>query len=289
MGNQGVYQVYCHLRLDTQYLVLWHADISLCHDWRYHLDVSIFCCIVCIVALTHYRRLTRIAGCVPLEISFLVAFSQLVPAHTVALFKGVISMRVPRFPGLYVLTVIVLAITPVLTSAAVFLALYGFMVSWAYLRFYKTAFPDLDTSQSTLRGDASESFALAEFFPEPLRPAVSHISESVFALLVSMRLCSPFSAADSVAHRNRGDFSSSRSTPGSSRAETERRRALALKALDQRLNASMTSKVSQPTNTLGGDVVQQPGSVVQAPMIDSKNNGILGETSYSPEGEDSNH
>lgn len=110
--------------------------------------------------------LTVIAGTVSLQISFLVAFSQLVPAHTVTLFRGLLSMRVPRFPLLYIGVVTLLSMTPFLSSASVWLSTFGFFTSWTYLRFYKTAFPDLDSSQPTsLRGDASETFALAEFFP----------------------------------------------------------------------------------------------------------------------------
>lgn len=194
-------------------------------------------------------------------------------------------MRVPRFPSLFILAVIVLAFTPLFTAASVLLVLSGFMVSWTYLRFYKTAFPDLDVSRSTLRGDASETFALAEFFPEPLQPTVSNLSEIVFNLLVAVRICTPFSSADTSAQRSRSEFTSSRPSHGSSRAETERRRALALKALDQRLNAGKAARVAQPAGTVGGDVVQQPVPITQTPTIDSGNDKILGETSYVQESE----
>ncbi|CAI4217331.1 unnamed protein product [Parascedosporium putredinis] len=111
--------------------------------------------------------LSVIAGTTPIQISLLVAFSQLVPAHTVTLFRGIISLRVPRFPSS--------------TSE-----------SWTYLRFYKLVFPDLDSSQpSSLRGDASETFAFAEFFPGPAKPIVSQFSNAVFDILVSLRICTP--------------------------------------------------------------------------------------------------
>src|ERR1700760_4478038 len=117
-----------------------------------------------------------INGTIPLQISFLIAFSQLVPTHTVTLFRGIISMRVPRFPILHVLGVFILSLTPLLSSASLFLVTSAFLTSWTYLRFYKSAFPDLDTAQSTLRGDASETFAFAEFFPDPARPFVAAFS-----------------------------------------------------------------------------------------------------------------
>lgn len=232
-----------------------------------------------------FPSLTSIAGGIPLQISFLVAFSQLVPAHTVTLFRGIISLRVPRFPLLYLLLITLLSLTPLFTIASFFLAILGFLVSWTYLRFYKTAFPDLDSSQpSSLRGDASETFAFAEFFPEPIKGPIAAFSAQIYNLLVTLHICTPFSAADVSA--SRGDSYMSRTVPTSTRAETERRRALALKALDQRLHAATatTAKVPQPPATLSHDVSAQPKPSTQTAMTSQPAN-MLGETSYMPDRE----
>jgi hypothetical protein len=228
-------------------------------------------------------RLTVIAGTVPLQISFLVAFSQLVPAHTVTLFRGIISLRVPRFPLLYIGLVTVLSLTPLLSSASFFLAISAFLTSWTYLRFYKKVFPDLDSSQPTsLRGDASETFAFAEFFPGPAKPFVAAFSAQIFEILVAMRICAPFSQADVSAAR--GDNFLQRSTPGSARAEAERRRALALKALDQRLHAATASRSQSqpPTQPTGPTVQMQPQPSTQTAMT-SQPATMLGETNYAPD------
>lgn len=203
------------------------------------------------------------------------------------LFKGIISLRVPRFPILHVIAVFLLSLTPLLSIASFLLVSTGFLTSWTYLRFYKPAFPDLDSAQSaSLRGDASETFAFAEFFPDAVKPVISSFSNSIFNILVAFKICTPFSAADVSA--SRGDTSSlqsqQRSTPGGARAEAERRRALALKALDQRLHAAtskgMGTSIPQPAPAIHTPPVQaqpQPSSQTMAPM--------LGETSYTPERE----
>jgi hypothetical protein len=197
-------------------------------------------------------------------------------------------MRVPRFPLLYVLLVTLLSFTPLLTTASFLLATFGFLVSWTYLRFYKTAFPDLDTSQPTrLRGDASETFAFAEFFPEPVRPPVAAFSSVVYNILVAARICTPFSAADVSA--SRGESFVQRSAPGSTRAETERRRALALKVLDQRLHAATagagaTAKNPQPASSAATDVTTQLKPSTQTAMT-SQPASMLGETNYVPDTE----
>ena len=240
--------------------------------------------------------LTVVAGTIPLQISFLVAFSQLVPAHTVTLFKGVLSLRVPRFPLLYIGIVTVLALTPLLTIASLLLALTGFITSWTYLRFFKTVFPDLDSSQpASMRGDASESFAFAEFFPGPVKPVVAALSDQVFGVLVAMRICTPFSAAD-VSAASGGNhhhlLQRGSGPPGGVRAEAERRRALALKALDQRLHAataagpSRSSSSHAPPGRSASPAVQQPQP--QPPpstqtAVTSQPNAMLGETNYNPD------
>ncbi|KAG9246902.1 eukaryotic integral membrane protein [Calycina marina] len=227
--------------------------------------------------------LTSINGTIPLQISFLVAFSQLVPAHTVTLFRGVISLRVPRSPLIHVLTIIILSLTTILSSASFFLVTNAFMTSWIYLRFYKTTLPDLETSQpSILRGDPSETFAFAEFFPDPVRPAIATLSAQVYQVLVTAKICTPFAqqdlgAARSEAYGQRG----AGGAPGGARAEAERRRARALQHLDQRLQAATTGG-SKPQAPLPQ---APPASVHVQPQPDNQPT-MLGETSYIPDRED---
>ncbi|RKU47321.1 hypothetical protein DL546_003207 [Coniochaeta pulveracea] len=240
--------------------------------------------------------LTTIAGTIPLQISFLVAFSQLVPAHTVTLFRGILSLRVPRFPLLYIGLVALLSMTPLLTSASLLLAIFGFLTSWTYLRFYKTVFPDLDSSTqpASLRGDASETFAFHEFFPGPVKPIVASISAAIFDALVAVRICTPFSSTEGYQHQQHQH----RGVPGSARAEAERRRALALKALDQRLNAatahaasrsqqaSSSPAASTPAPSTTGPTVQtQPALIAQTAMTSQPGTTLLGETNYNPDHE----
>jgi hypothetical protein len=230
--------------------------------------------------------LTTINGTIPLQISFLVAFSQLVPAHTVTLFRGVLSSRVPRFPLIYIGLITVANFTPWISAVSLPLALLGFLTSWTYLRFYKTVFPDLDSSQpATMRGDASDTFAFSEFFPAPVKPFVAALADQVFDMLVAMRICTPFSQADISAAQ--GSTFHQRSAPSGVRAEAERRRALALKVLDQRLHAAtggpaIRSQSTPPTQPSGPTVQTQPAANVQAAMT-SEPGTMLGETHYNPD------
>jgi len=285
MVLSGICQILACCDRNTQSALLCDSCCLICIDRQHVLDVSSTCSPL---ELHNHAKfsysLTSIAGGVPLQIAFLVAFSQIVPAHTVTLFRGIISMRVPRFPLIYLTLITLLTLTPLMTSASFFLGNLAFLTSWTYLRFYKSAFPDLETSQpSGLRGDASETFAFAEFFPAPVRGPVANVSNAIYDILVGLHICVPFSAADISA--SRGDTFAQRSAPGSTRAETERRRALALKALDQRLNASMTAKTPQPASA-GPSTDAQPKPVAHTAMTSQPAN--LGETTYVPENEGNN-
>ncbi|KAJ3565984.1 hypothetical protein NPX13_g7300 [Xylaria arbuscula] len=281
-------------------LTLFHGGRYLERAWssrefaKFLVVVSLvpnFLCFLLLIAmftLTRSEHWTRavISGTTSLQISFLVAFTQLIPAHTVTLFRGVLSLRVPRFPLIYIGLVAVANLTPFISDASLPLAVFGFLTSWTYLRFFKTVFPDLDSSQPTsMRGDASETFAFSEFFPAPAKPFVAALADQVFALLVAARICTPFSQADISAAQ--GHNFHQRPAPGGVRAEAERRRALALKVLDQRLHAASSNPASRsqsipPVQPSGPTVQTQPPANVQAAMT-SEPSTMLGETHYNPD------
>jgi len=123
------------------------------------------------------------------------------------------------------------------------LAHIAFLVSWIYLRFYKVNTLDtLPTTSSavmpstTLRGDASETFSFASFFPDIIQPPITSIGNTIFNLLVKLGVCRPWSQGDVELSNARaeqreggasytlGAASRTAAPPGSARAEAERRR-----------------------------------------------------------------
>lgn len=296
MVLQGIRQIPCCRVIGAEFFVLQLVCLHVHYYSKRGLDVSqappqalnLSASNADIPFLTRKTAysLNTINGTIPIQISFLVAFSQLVPAHTVTLFRGVLSLRVPRFPLIFIGLVTLANLTPWVSSASLPLAIFGFLTSWTYLRFYKTVFPDLDSSQpASMRGDASETFAFSEFFPTPVKPFITTLADQVFSMLVAMRVCTPFSQADiSAAQGN--NFHHPRSAPGGVRAEAERRRALALKVLDQRLHAATgpanRSQPTPPAQPSGPTVQTQSQPNVQAAMT-SEPGAMLGETHYNPD------
>lgn len=111
-----------------------------------------------------------------------------------------------------------------------------------------------------MKGDASDTFAFVAFFPDALHPVIAPISDGIYGLLVQLRLCTPFSdeaieaGNESAASRSEAGLPGIMNSRGGSggggrRAEAERRRALALKALDQRLSAAAAGRSEAPAVT----------------------------------------
>jgi hypothetical protein len=100
-------------------------------------------------------------------------------------------------------------------------------------------------------GDASDTFSFVAFFPDAMHPYLSPVCDAIYSLLVQLRVCTPFSD-EAIEAGNEGAASRSGSLPGimdgrssgggGRRAEAERRRALALRALNQRLDAGTSGR-----------------------------------------------
>jgi membrane associated rhomboid family serine protease len=211
-------------------------------------DGALYVCTTSSSCLSSDRsRTTTISGGIALQSAFLVAFKQLVPEHTVSVLRGTLRMRVKHFPAVFLLANTIAGVV-LGTDTAMFLSWFAFLTSWVYLRFYRVS-PLMTTATGgdvpTIKGDASDTFAFAYFFPEPIHTPISKVADQIYNALVALRVCTPFSAEDidvgneQATARAEGGLPLSIAARGSGRREeAERRRALALKALDQRLHAA---------------------------------------------------
>lgn len=169
------------------------------------------------------------------------------------------------------------------TDTALFLGLFGFLTSWIYLRFYRTA-PSLTTSDTgdgaLVKGDASDTFAFSHFFPESMQIVMDPVCDSIYQFLVSVRVCTPFSDEAIDAGNEQASARAEGGLPslmdptgrggrsGGRREEAERRRALALRALDRRLNAAAANRTTTVPPSLTpavADTSGQPAVKAQAP------------------------
>lgn len=177
-----------------------------------------------------------------------MAFKQLVPEHTVTILKGVFKVRVKHFPSIFLLAHTVCGFV-FRSDTALVLAWLGFLTSWTYLRFYKTQvdLSGVTTGGVSMRGDASETFAFAYFWPDLVQPPIAAFADRIYKALIALRICTPFAAQDIesgndpltvMGESGRLTMLSPEGGREGKKEEAERRRALALKALDQRLSAA---------------------------------------------------
>ncbi|CAI2163677.1 11922_t:CDS:2 [Funneliformis geosporum] len=148
------------------------------------------------------------------------------------------------------------------------LLFYGSFISWVYLRFFKY--------QDGLIGDRSETFSMASFFPEFIQPVVKIISTIVFNILVMLKCCKPISKRRFAIDLENLPTTYIPTMPGSQRAEAERRRALALKALDARLHKQNYEPTSPPPFTTS--LSSYTASTFTASPPNSSSNNINGTT-----------
>lgn len=114
--------------------------------FSYFLRVNLFFILL-------FRYDVQVNGMIGLIGGFLVGLKQLIPEHLVSLT----FCRVKHIPSLFLLLSFVCFV--LFESQSQFLlVLYGSFISWIHLRFYKY--------QDGLRGDRSETFSFASFFPE---------------------------------------------------------------------------------------------------------------------------
>ncbi|KAF9083366.1 hypothetical protein BGX23_011555 [Mortierella sp. AD031] len=202
---------------------------------------------------------TRAYGMTGVIAGFLIGFKQLVPEHLVTLW-GVVSIRVKSLPLLFAIFMITMALITH-TQIELLMSIYGLFISWIYTRFLKV--------QDGIRGDRSETFSFASFFPEFIQPPVKAVSNFFFGILVRFHICSPTGYGGSfqydLENPQMAGMGHTFTRPGSLRAEAERRRALALKALDMRLHAA--SGGASALSGIGRSTLSSTGGSANAPKV----------------------
>lgn len=215
-------------------------------------------------------------GTMALQTALLVAFTQIIPEHQVQLF-GFIKARVKRLPMAYVTVSNIMCIIGL--QSPWILIQWGWLVGWGYLRFYKKTSADGATLNGTIGaetwGDRSETFAFVHWFPPLVHGPLGKVTEFVYDNAVRLKLVPGHSSADAEG----GSYMPVGSGPGNTRAEAERRRAMALKALDQRManNAASNASGSRPPQPANGEPPapshKRSGSVSKRPTETSSPTG----------------
>lgn len=191
-----------------------------------HADIVFFC--------FHTHSFTPLATVGGLNLALLVALKQHIPEHEVGFAAA--KMRMNYAPLAFIAALLVLTLLGQFNPAGLFFSLICFHSSWMYLRYFKT------NGLNGVRGDASEAFAFATLFPDPVRPfvAVAGTVLHLFCKPVINLLLSSGGEAPTANGTAKPDLVSSIAQERTTSLDSERRRQRAMKALDERLAGSQS-------------------------------------------------
>lgn len=172
-----------------------------------------------------------------------VAVKQIMPDHV--LFRipiaGTIKFRNRNLPLLLLSVLGILCAVGFSQWVYFWMFLSGIYAGFVYLRY-------IQKHSNGSRGDSSEAFEFATFFPNVLQPPISKIIDTFHAGLVKLHILKK--------PQRKFNFAESLPTgitvglPGSSHMDAERRKQIALKALNDRLNSpEILGQPTVPTNS----------------------------------------
>ena len=101
--------------------------------------------------------------------ALLVGIKQAIPDNEITLFS-LIQFKANNLPSLYILAAITIGILTQTTLKLLPFALFGTYVAWFYLRFFAYR------AESFLRGDPSQEFRFATFFPVGVHPIADEVA-----------------------------------------------------------------------------------------------------------------
>jgi len=166
--------------------------------------------------------------------AYSVVIKQIMP-DTVLATTPFFKLKQDQVPLLIVLLSIILWLIHGIPIHFVIMLSFGIFISWTYLRFFQP-------HQNGTKGDMSASFSFASFFPSIIAPIISVFANTVFELLVKIKLCKPFVKKYNVAAPSNITIT----IPGPETADENRRRQKALKALNDRMKLKETTGEAWP-------------------------------------------
>lgn len=193
-------------------------------------------------------------GCFVMLMPFLVAAKQSSPEHEIKLFKGTFYFRFKQLPFLILVMSLLCSLFRFSWSPTLPIV-NSFLISWTYLRFFQINPVTLDLLPSTvtspkefIRGDASITFAMQDFFPEVLRPWIKPVCRVFYHMNVFLGIITGFNEDEVEAGNLRAIKRINTSSTMSARGAAERRRQVALKVLEERGGTSprVGSEAAEP-------------------------------------------
>ncbi len=187
--------------------------------------------------------------------SFIVVVKQLSPESTAKVFSF-FRFRLKRLPFIVLTLALAMSLAIFQSFSPFFIPLFvNFYISWFYLRYYQinhvgdilpttTNESHATAHSSTVRGDASDTFAFIQFFPDGCHDYLKPVARFFYHSSAFLGLFRPFNDDDIESSNlrtiQRLNKSNAIDANGSS-DESSRRKRIALKVLEQKVGKSEAS------------------------------------------------
>ncbi|XP_003737728.1 transmembrane protein 115 [Galendromus occidentalis] len=223
-GNAEVLLFYCVVNVSTAFL-----------------SVVYFILLYWFTGQAIYLFNIEIHGMAGYTAAIIVAVKQLMPDNVLVALPKIGKLRNRNMPLTVLALSILLYTIGMLRPPYPVMYLSGTLSSWLYLRFWQA-------HSNGSKGDIADHFCFASFFPNVLQPPVAVICNAIFEFFVKVGVCrrparkfTMANSAPSIAINMPGS-SSGLSAANSPADDAERRKQLALKALNERLAKGGMSK-----------------------------------------------
>ncbi|PVU89812.1 hypothetical protein BB559_004924 [Furculomyces boomerangus] len=185
-----------------------------------------------------YSQAVVVNGLASIIAGFTIAFKQITPEYQVRLFGGAIFFKINNLPLVF-MTIVPPLLFLFGRNSSILLLHFGIIISWVYLRFYK--------KNGDFRGDLSETFSFASFFPEFIQPTARMVSHNVYQLALKLHIVPQPVEYLNISDLELGGSFETYATELNdleTTVEAERRRNLAAKEVDSKL--AQTSSQNGP-------------------------------------------
>lgn len=189
--------------------------------------------------------------------ALLVSVKQLIPDNEVSLLGGALKFRAKHLPALFAVTMVVGSLILGDAIRVIPFTLFGTYLSWAFLRFVQT--------RNGIRGDLSDEFRLASFFPQPVQPAIDTVA-GFCTKLTGLGASSGGQPQHAAFNYGMGGavLPGGAMLPGTEAGDAARRRERGAKALEERLGLK---KAASAASTGPTDGTASQGAESQAGMV----------------------
>ncbi|XP_073977032.1 transmembrane protein 115 [Rhodnius prolixus] len=197
-----------------------------------------------------------------------VAVKQVMPDHMIVKTPlGKLTNR--NIPLCIVLLSLILYLGGLLEGTNPTMFTSGVLVSWTYLRFYQP-------HSNGTRGDLADNFTFSSFFPNVLQPPISVVCNTIYSALVRLGLCRKTVRKFDMSAAPTGVTVT---LPGNDSHDMERRRQIALKALNERLGKATISSSNSGVDKVSSSRVPKETTIVMPTSENGSRNSTSETTS----------